>query len=252
MTQTEVVVAHQPHLHASVERRLQLLILGQELRVEQLELLLSRQKNLEVISSLIDPMSIDPVLSIIQQQGRRPIQVILIDWDGDSAVNMELLAALVSLKQRCLLITSHTLPSDLAAFQRAGAWGCVSTRASSRHLLSAIQHVASGKKSFFPPSTPVYLPRARRQLVFYPERVEVLASRARGIELIEIDLHILAHLAEPTAVEIGAKIDRQPSTIRTQLSNHIFPFLQKFSERKIDNQKIAFLEALRLGIFAYQ
>ncbi len=230
------------------EKRLQVLIIGQELCVETLELLLSTQKDLKVISSLVDHTTCDTVLAL-ERRLSHPIDVILIDWDRDST-NSALLTALAAAGQRCLILTSRNFPSDLAVLQHTGMWGSVSTRASSRQLITAIRHVARGKYSFQPAVMPIPKMHVKRRLVFYKEILEAYAQELDW-ELTPIEIQILAHLYEPNAKEIGAKIDREPGTIRTALSTNVFKFLQRLSGAKIDNQKIAFQVATEFGIFAY-
>jgi len=246
---------------AAVERRLQVLVVGHELRVEALEMLLGQQQDLRVLTALVDAISpIDTVLSLIERRRTsRPIDVVLVDWDGDVSVNMPLLTALAKARQRSLVVTSLMLPSDMETLQKVGAWGYVLTTASSRHLYTAIGHVAQGRKTF----PPVQLgslpnPRIKRHLVFYPEILKVYAEDVVEVELTPIAMQILAHLAESNAVEIGARIDRQQGTIRTELSTKVFPFLRQLAKKyqlpisNVTNQKEAFEVAQMVGIFVYQ
>ncbi len=240
-----------PPAQAPVERRMRVLALGQELRMEQLELLLADERDIR-ISSLVDLVAVDSALALVQRQNRtQRIDVVLIDWDGDSADNMQLLKTLSRAGLRCLALTSQLLPSDIAAYRQAGAWGCVSTRASSRHLLIALRHVAQGKMSFPPAVVIASDQRAPRQLVFYPEILQDVAH-AVGHQLSPTELRIFERLNEADAVEIARSLDLEPSTIRTELSTNIFRILREYTGEKIKNQKQAFLEALSLRIFAYQ
>ncbi len=234
-----------------VERRLRVLILGQELRVEQLELILADERDLK-LSSLVDLTSVDSTFALIQRQNKmQRVDVVLIDWDGDSADNMQLMKTLSSAGLRCLALTWQVMPSDIAAYRQAGAWGCVSTRASSRHLLIALRHVAQGKMSFPPAVVLAIDQRAPRQLMFYPEVLHDVA-RTVGHQLSPTELRIFARLNEADAVEIARSLDLEPGTIRTELSTNIFRILREYTGKKIKNQKQAFQEALSLRIFAYQ
>lgn len=246
---------------AATDRRLHILIVGHELRVEALELLLSQQQDLRVMTALADALSpVDTVLSLIERRRTsRPIDVIIIDWDGDSSINMSLLLALSKARQRSLVVTSLMLPSDLETLQKSGAWGYVLTTASSRHLYTAIGHVAQGRKSFPPVQTDL-LPnlRVKRHLVFYPERLKLYAQDVTEVELSPIAMQILAHLAASNAVEIASCIDRGQGTIRTELSTKVFPFMRYLVKKyqlpisKVSNQKDAFEVAQMMGIFVYQ
>ena len=236
---------------ASVERRLRVLILGQELRVEQLELILADERDMK-LSSLVDLTSVDSTFALVQRQNKtQRVDVVLIDWDGDSADNMQLLKSLSSAGLRCLALTWQVMPSDIAAYRQAGAWGCVSTRASSRHLLIALRHVAQGKLSFPPAVVLATDQRAPRQLMFYPEVLQDVAHMV-GHQLSPTEFRIFERLNEADAVEIARSLDLEPGTIRTELSTNIFRILREYTGKKIKNQKQAFQEALSLRIFAYQ
>lgn len=251
MVQTQVASPQTSASHAQAERRLRVLVLGQELRVEQLELILADERDLR-ISSLVDLTSVDSTFALVQRQHKtQRIDVVLIDWDGDSADNMQLLKTLSSAGLRCLVLTWQVMPSDISAYRQAGAWGCVSTRASSRHLLIALRHVAQSKMSFPPAVVLAADQRAPRQLMFYPEVLQDVAQTL-GYQLSSTELRIFERLPEADAVEIARSLDLEPGTIRTELSTNIFRILREYTGKKIKNQKQAFQEALSLRIFSYQ
>lgn len=251
MVEMRVVSPQTPASRVQAERRLRVLILGQELRVEQLELILADERDLR-FSSLVDLTTVDSTFALVQRQHRsQRIDVVLIDWDGDSADNMRLLKTLSCAGLRCLVLTWQVMPSDISAYRQAGAWGCVSTRASSRHLLIALRHVAQGKMSFPPAVVLAADQRAPRQLMFYPEVLQEVANRV-GHPLSPTELRIFEHLPEADAVEIARRLELEPGTIRTELSTNIFRILREYTGKRIKNQKQAFQEALSLRIFSYQ
>ena len=66
----------------SVERRLRVLILGQELRVEQLELILADERDMK-LSSLVDLTSVDSTFALVQRQNKtQRVDVVLIRQTG--------------------------------------------------------------------------------------------------------------------------------------------------------------------------
>ena len=189
--------------------------------MEQLELILADERDMK-LSSLVDLAAIESTFALVQRQNKtQRADVVLIDWDGDSADNMQLLEVAGWRRVRCLVLTWQVMPSDIAAYRQAGAWGCVSTRVSSRHLLIALRHVAQGKMSF-PPAVVLAPISAHRASSCSTRRFFRTWHKLVGHQLSPTELRIFQRLNEADAVEIARSLDLEPGTIRTELSTNIF------------------------------
>lgn len=235
---------------------LRFLLVGQELWVEALEAHLSMQEDMEVLSSITD---LDLVPETVSRMNRTVqfIDVILLIWDGSFERNYHLLQSLSSQNQRCLVVSSLISSCELDLIKEAGAWGLCFTTSSFQQLLMAIRRVASGKKHIPSPKVVPTRPadlRVKRQPIFYRER---LVAQAEGISwhLSETDIQIISSFSTGASKtdEIAAKVNRQPGTVRTELSSHIYLFLQLLSGvKKIPNRLVAFRILLEFGIFEYK
>jgi DNA-binding NarL/FixJ family response regulator len=232
---------------------LRVLLIGKELRIEALRSLLSFQEDMRVLSPISD---LDHVMdAVFRMNIEQSIDVIVIDWDGLYQMNTHLLQILSAKHQKCLVIGTLISPGEVKQLEEFGAQGYCFTGASPVQLASCIRTVAGGRRVFLIPAPAMVPPhdlKVKRSPVFYRERLEARAAEI-GWELRELDISIIAHFDSDSIVSIAEKIDRRPGTVRTDLSNRIFLFLQLLSGRKrIPSQKIGFQVLLEFGIFEYR
>lgn len=252
LRQSQVIATHSRPLPGL----LRILLVGQELRVEALRALLSLQEDMKILGPILE---IDHAAEVIVRMNGadQPIDVVVIDWDGDMYSEMyhHILQVLASRSIRCLIISSQTYPGEIKHIEEAGAAGYCVTSASPVQLAAAIRRVAGGKKVFhFPTGEGAGQPilKVRRHLVFYRERLEERA-REIGWDLNQTDINIISHFDSDTNTQIAGEVNRRPTTIRTKLSERVFLFLQLLSGRsRIPNKKAGFQVLLEFGIFEYK
>jgi DNA-binding NarL/FixJ family response regulator len=235
---------------------LRLLLIGQELRVEGLQMLLATQADMELLSPISDLDQVTEVLLRLRGTSQRVHEVVM-DWDGPFEKNYAILKFLASLGLRCLVISSLIYPSELEQIEQAGAWGFCFTATSRQQLAQIIRKIASGKKCFrFPEQTAELLPnlKLKRRMVFYKERLQARAEEI-GWELNEKDIDIIYNIytmsGEKTPA-IAQQVHLEPGTLRTQLSTRIFFYLQLLSERQVSDRLTAFQVLLEYGVIDYK
>src|SRR6266699_3290422 len=126
---------------------LRILLIGPELRVEELHTLLSKQEDMKLLPPIADPSQALDVL--ISMNRTSPVDVGIIEWEFCEEKHYHLLQTL-SRQLRCLIITPPMYPSETKRLEEAGAWGCCPTAASSQQLVKAIRKIARGEKYFHP------------------------------------------------------------------------------------------------------
>ena len=231
-------------------RLLRILLIGPELRVEELRALLSEQEDMQLLPPITDPDQVLDVLSRTNQVSR--IDVIIMEWEFCEEQHYHLLQVL-SRRLRCLIIGPPKYPSETKRLEEAGAYGYCPTAASSQQLVKTIRKIARGEKYFHPTPTAELRPNlfAKRQPVFFQERLEEQAASISW-PLSEIELLILSHFDGANNDEIAQRIHRPVGTVRSTTSR-IFFLLQQLSERQeIPNRLVAFQVLLELGILEYR
>jgi len=246
-----------PHSGESTSKRplaqpglLRILLIGPELRVEELRALLSEQEDMQLLPSIADLDQALDVLSRTNQASR--IDVAIMEGEFCEGPQYHLLQVL-SRHLRCLIIAPPMYPSEAKRLEEAGAYGYCPTAASSQQLVKTIRKIARGEKYFHP--LPLNEPRpqllAKRHPVFFRERLEEQAASIRW-PLSEIELLILSHFDGANNDEIARRINRPVGTVRSTTSR-IFFLLQQLSEREeIPNRLVAFQVLLELGVIEYQ
>lgn len=237
------------HEQAETQARLlRILLIGPELRVEELQTLLAGQEDMALLPTIAD---LDQALDVLSRiNGATQIDVALVEWESSEKKHFQLLQTL-SRQLHCLIIASPLPPGETRRLEEAGAYGYCSTLASSQQLIKAIRTIARGGKYFRPvPVTEVRPPLSvKRRPIFFRER---LAECAADWPLSDIEQLILAHFDAASSDEIARRIHRPKGTVRNATSA-VFIFLQHISERQeIPNRMVAFQTLLELGIFEYR
>jgi DNA-binding NarL/FixJ family response regulator len=238
-----------------VERDLHVLLIGQELRVEFLASFLNAQRGIKVVAQLSDITMIEPMIALAErlQNDDVPIDVAVLDFEGDFAVTRMLVRALATIKQRCVIVAS-LLPSEIDELRQVGAWGHVSTHFSAQHVLTTIWRVAQGIESFPTISAanfPLTLARVR-QLVLNRERLDAFAAEQEPPwEFTMTDIRILEHFSVGDSRVLAEKLNRTQGTIRTRL-HQIYRFLQRLSGQDVSDRLTALQILLRFGILVYR
>jgi DNA-binding NarL/FixJ family response regulator len=229
-------------------RLLRILLIGPELRVEELQTLLAGQEDMALLPTSADLESALDVLSRLN--GTTQIDVALIELESSEKKHVQLLQML-SRRLPCLIISPPLAPGEARRLEEAGVAGYCSSAASSQQLFKAIRTVARGGRYFrpMPLSEPHQPLPVRRRPVFFRDRLEECAS---GWRLSEIELLILAHFDAASSDEIARRIHKSRGTVRNTISG-VFIFLQHISERNdIPNRMVGFEVLLELGIFEYR
>ena len=231
-------------------RLLRILLIGPELRVEELRALLSEQEDMQLLPPIADP---DQALDVLSRTNRvLRIDVVIVEWEFCEEQHNPLLQVL-SRRLRCLIIGPPMYPSETKRLEEAGAYGYCATAASSQQLMKTIRKIARGEKYFhLTPSTELR-PNlfAKRRPVFFQERLEEQAASISW-PLSGIELLILSHFDGANNDEIARRIHRPVGTVRSATSR-IFFLLQQLSERQeIPNRLVAFQVLLELGIIEYR
>ena len=227
-----------------------ILLIGPELRVEELRALLSEQEDIEFLPSITDR---DQALDVSSRKNLvSHIHVVIIEWEFCEEQHYHLLEVL-SKRLRCLVIGPPLHLSEMKHLEAAGAYGYCPTVAYSQQLVKTIRQIARGKKYFHPsPSSELRSNLSvTRRPVFYKERLEEQAASIRW-PLSEIELLILSQFDGANNDEIARRIHRPVGTVRSATSR-IFFLLQQLSERQeIPNRLVAFQVLLELGIIEYR
>jgi len=243
----------------SLSNKVRVLISGPELIAVSLKLLLVGEPDMEVRTPVPD---IREVLDVTARtQGlQRPIDVIVLDWDG-SALSQDLrlraLSELSRQQQACLVLVGTNTAGDVAQIKQAGARGYFFTTASVPSFVSAIRLLAKGKEeTYFPPlpepsssSAGAAALRVSHRLVFYRERLDACASSIQW-KLTEKEIALIRQLGGQTA-ELSEEMIYPPSQVRYALSQRIYPFLSLLAGKTINKRFLAFQVLLEYGILEY-
>jgi DNA-binding NarL/FixJ family response regulator len=236
--------------HLTQPGLLRILLIGPELRVEELRALLSEQEDMQFLPSLTDP---DQALDVLSRTNRvSRIDVVIVEWEFCEEQHSPLLQVLTK-RLRCLVIGPPMYPTETKRFVEAGAYGYCPTSVSSQQLVKAIRKIARGEKYLHPTPTTELRTQlfAKRQPVFFQERLEEQAASINW-PLSEIELLILSQFDGANNDEIARRIHRPAGTVRSATSR-IFFLLQQLSERQeIPNRLVAFQVLLELGIIEYR
>src|SRR5438067_11019373 len=126
---------------------IRILLIGPELRVEELRALLSEQEDMQLLPPIAAPDQALDVLSRTNQVSR--IDVVIVEGEFCEEQHYHLLRALSS-RLRCLVIAPPMYPSEMKRLEEAGAYGYCPTAASSQQLVKTIRKIAGGEKYFHP------------------------------------------------------------------------------------------------------
>src|SRR5438034_8846718 len=127
--------------------RLRILLIGPELRVEELRALLSEQEDMLFLPPIADPDQALDVLSRTNLISR--IDVVIVEGEYCEEQHYHLLQVL-SRHLRCLIIAPPMYSSKMKRLEEAGAYGYCPTVVSSQQLVKAIRKIARGEKYFHP------------------------------------------------------------------------------------------------------
>ena len=235
-------------------RLLRVLVVGPELLANALHTLLATIDDVDVLTPISEP---DQVLPFIERVGstEHPLDIIVVYGSGDLEGDYTLLRALTTAGQRCLIVTSLHFPNEVELIRQVGAWGLFFTASPVQQFVSAVRIIAHGQK-YFPESFPAlptrnmtYLGKPR-QMVFHEERLKALAREIMW-KFNETELNILRHIADPSIQEIATKIHLRPITVRRELSERVYEFLELISGRPVPNRFVALRVLQEYGVIEY-
>jgi DNA-binding NarL/FixJ family response regulator len=189
------------------------------------------------------------------RSAEHPIDVIVLYWSGDLEGDHQLLKALTTAGQRCLIVTSLHFPNEIAFIKQVGAWGIFFTTSPVHHFVTSVRTIARGQHSF-PDVFSSGSTRSRthltkpRQMVFHEERLQALAHEIMW-KFHATELNIFRHIAEPSIKEIATNIRLRPITVRRELSERVYEFLELISGRLVSNRLVALQVLQEYGIIEY-
>jgi DNA-binding NarL/FixJ family response regulator len=235
-------------------RLLRVLIVGPEFLANALHTLLATIDDMDPLSPLSEP---DQVLPFIERVGsmQHPLDVIVVHGSGDLEADHTLLRALTRAGQRCLIVTSFHFPNEVELIKQIGVWGLFFTTAPVHQFVSAVRIIAHGH-TYFPESFSAGATRTMtsvgkpRQMVFHEERLKALAHEVMW-KFKETELHILRHIADPSVQEIATKIHLRPITVRRELSERVYEFLELICGRPVPNRFVAWQVLQEYGVIEY-
>lgn len=236
--------------NAQLPGLVRILLIGPELRVEELQSLLSNQEDMELLPPIADA---DDALDVLARMPEfSHVDVAIIEGEFCEEKKYPILKIL-SRHLRYLIIAPPMYPSEMKRLKQTGAYGYCPTEASSRQLVKAIRKIARSEKYFHPTSlaearAPL---SAKRQPVFLQERLDELTADL-GWSLSRTERLILAHFDEANNDLIARAIKRPEATVRSATTK-IYLLLQQLSGRmEIPNRLVAYQVLLELGIVIYR
>jgi DNA-binding NarL/FixJ family response regulator len=230
------------------------LVVGPELLANALHALLATIDDFYLLSPIFE---LDEVLPFTRRVNstEHPIDVVVLHCRGDFEADYLLLQALSTHQQRCLIVTSLHFPNEIAFIKQTGAWGLLLTASSVPRLATAIRTIARGQR-FFPeilsalPTSAIMDLTKPRQMAFHEDRLKALA-RDMLWKLNETELNIFRHITDPSIEEIATKIHLHPNTVRRELSERVYEFLELISDRPVSNRFMALRVLQEYGVIEY-
>jgi DNA-binding NarL/FixJ family response regulator len=235
-------------------RLLRVLVVGPELLANALQALLTTIDDIQVLT----PISVlDQVLPFIERVSstEHSLDVVILHWSSDPERDHQLLKALAKARQHCLIITSFSFPQEMEWIKQAGAWGLFFTHSPVQHLVTAVRTIASGQKSFpesfqaRSTSNLISLTKPR-QMAFHEERLEALAHEIMW-KLTQTERNIFRHITDPSIKEIATNIHLSPVTVRRELSERVYEFLELICGRPVSNRLAALHVLQQYGVIEY-
>jgi DNA-binding NarL/FixJ family response regulator len=235
-------------------RLLRVLVVGPELLANALQALLTTIDDIQVLT----PISVlDQVLPFIERVSstEHSLDVVILHWSSDPERDHQLLKALAKARQHCLIVTSFSFPQEMEWIKQAGAWGLFFTHSPVQHLVTAVRTIASGQKSFpesfqaRSTSNLISLTKPR-QMAFHEERLEALAHEIMW-KLTQTERHIFRHITDPSIKEIATNIHLSPITVRRELSERVYEFLELICGRPVSNRLAALHVLQQYGVIEY-
>ena len=244
---------------SSSSDKVRVLIAGPELIAASLNLLLSGEQDMEVRTPVPDVREALDVTARMRGL-QRPIDVVVLDWDGSTLpqdLRLRTLSELSRQRQACLVLVSPNTAGNVAQIKQAGARGYFFTTASVPSFVSAIRLLAKGKQEIYFPPLPEPSPanagaadlRVSHRLIFYRERLDACASSIHW-KLTEKEVTLIRQFGDQTT-ELAEEMKHSSSGDRYTLSQRIYPFLSSLAGRKINNRFLAFQVLLEYGILEY-
>ncbi len=239
--------------------RLRVAIAGPELIADGLNSLLSSQAEMETLTPLPDLQQI--VDFIVTMRGlHTPIDVVVLDWNGNDAyhdLRLHVLSQLSQYQQACLVMMATVFPEEVEHIKQAGARGYIFATSSFSQFAGAIRLLAGNKEATYFPALPEHSfasneysnPAVSRQLVFRRERLDAYA-RTIGWKLTEKEVYLFRHF-DREIDELAEGMNRQSQVVRHDLSQEVYQFLTLLSGRPVRKRFIAFQVLLEYGILEY-
>lgn len=244
---------------ASRSGRFRVAIAGPELIADGLNSLLSSQTEMETLTPLPDLQQVIDFI-VTMRDLHRPVDVVVLDWNGNAAyhdLRLQILSSLSRYQQACLVMLASVFPEEVEHIKQAGARGYIFATSSFSQFAGAIRLLAGNKEATYFPALPEHSsarneysnPTVSRHLVFRPERLAAYAG-AIGWKLTEKEVYLVGHF-DREIDEHAAGMNRPSQTVRHDLSQEVYQFLTMLSGKPVNKRFMAFQILLEYGILEY-
>src|SRR5258706_3261589 len=190
----------------------------------------------------------------------RPVDVVVLDWNGNAAsqeVRLQTLVQLSRYRQTCLVMVATVSPEEVEDIKQAGVRGYIFATSSFSQFAGAIRLLAGNKEATYFPALPGHaFPGQQeahlatsRHLVFRQERLDAY-GRVIGWQLKEKERYLLRHFAWGIT-GLAQGMNRPSELVRHDLSQRVYQFLTLLTGRTVNRQLLAFQALLEYGILEY-
>jgi DNA-binding NarL/FixJ family response regulator len=239
--------------------RFRVAIAGPELIADGLNSLLSSQTEMETLTPLPDLQQVIDFIMTMRDL-HRPVDVVVLDWNGNAAyddLRLQILSSLSRYQQACLVMLASVFPEEVEHIKQAGVRGYIFATSSFSQFAGAIRLLAGNKEATYFPALPEHSsarneyanPGVSRHLVFRPERLDAYA-RTIGWKLTEKEVYLVRHF-DCEINELAAGMNRPSEMVRHDLSQEIYQFLTLLSGKRVNKRFVAFQVLLEYGILEY-
>jgi DNA-binding NarL/FixJ family response regulator len=182
--------------------RFRVAIAGPELIADGLNNLLSSRTEMETLTPLPDLQQVIDFIMTMRDL-HRPVDVVVLDWNGNAAyhdLRLQILSSLSRYQQACLVMLANVFPEEVEHIKQAGVRGYIFATSSFSQFAGAIRLLAGNKEATYFPALPEHSsardeyanPGVSRHLVFRSERLDAYA-RAIGWKLTEKEVYLVRH-----------------------------------------------------------
>ena len=239
--------------------RFRVAIAGPELIADGLNSLLSSQTEMETLTPLPDLQQVIDFIMTMREL-HRPVDVVVLDWNGNAAyhdLRLQILSSLSRYQQACLVMLASVFPEEVEHIKQTGVRGYIFATSSFSQFAGAIRLLAGNKEATYFPAlserssarNEYANPAASRHLVFRSERLDAYA-RTIGWKLTEKEVYLVRHF-DCEINELAAGMNRPSEMVRHDLSQEIYQFLTLLSGNRVNKRIVAFQVLLEYGILEY-